>query len=141
MFFRWQHLMFLCLFTLYSPRVGALVIVLSDSPHKKSDNWRLFQFLRGQIVDSCLAGAKLLSISRATVTKLMSALHESWEDNTSQEEHWAKINTDRKKLPNIEKDCFEKSHNHCSTGDSRTECSPRFYKNCPTQTSHVQPPW
>jgi hypothetical protein len=43
-------------------------------------------------------------------------MHESWEDNISEEEQWAKINTDRKRSSYIEKDCFEKSHNYCSTG-------------------------
>jgi hypothetical protein len=48
-------------------------------------------------------------------------MHKSWEDNMSEEEQWAKINLDRKLSSDIEKDCFEKSHNYCSTGDSITE--------------------
>jgi hypothetical protein len=39
----------------------------------------------------------------------------------SEEEKWAKINNDRKRLSYIEKECFEKSQNYCSTGDSKTE--------------------
>jgi hypothetical protein len=38
-----------------------------------------------------------------------------------QEEPWAKSNMDRKRLSYSEKDCFEKSQNYRSIGDSRTE--------------------
>jgi hypothetical protein len=43
----------------------------------------------------------------------------------------------------IEKDCFEKSQNYYSTGDSRTEYLswPHFHKNCPTWASQIQHPW
>jgi hypothetical protein len=44
----------------------------------------------------------------------------SWEGN-NEEEPWAKINTDRKRWSYIEKDCFAKSQNYCSTGDNRIE--------------------
>jgi hypothetical protein len=44
-------------------------------------------------------------------------MQESWEVNISEEEQWAKINTDRKRSSYIEKDYFEKSHNYCSTVD------------------------
>jgi hypothetical protein len=44
-------------------------------------------------------------------------MHESWEDNISEEGQWAKINMDRKRSSYIEKDRFEKSQKHCSTGD------------------------
>jgi hypothetical protein len=37
-------------------------------------------------------------------------IHESWEDNISEEEQWVKINIDRKRLSYIEKDSFEKNH-------------------------------
>jgi hypothetical protein len=52
-------------------------------------------------------------------------IHESWEDNISGEEQWAKLNIDRKKSLYIEKDCFEKSQNYSyfSTGDNITEYS------------------
>jgi hypothetical protein len=43
-------------------------------------------------------------------------MHESWEDNISEEEQWVKVNTDRKRSLYIEKNCFEKSPNYCSTG-------------------------
>jgi hypothetical protein len=74
--------------------------------------------------------ATLLAVSRATVS-----IHESWEDNISEAEQWAKINIDRKISSYIEKDCFEKSQNYCSTRDSGTEFSflrPCFHKKCPT---------
>jgi hypothetical protein len=48
-------------------------------------------------------------------------MHESWEDNISEQEQWAKINIDRKRSSYIEKDCFEKSHNYCRTGDRTAE--------------------
>jgi hypothetical protein len=48
-------------------------------------------------------------------------MHESWEDNISEEEQWAKIGIDRKKSLYIVKDCFEKSQNFCSTCESTTE--------------------
>jgi acyl-ACP thioesterase len=37
-------------------------------------------------------------------------IHKSWENNISEEEQWAKINIDRKRLSYIEKDCFTKNH-------------------------------
>jgi hypothetical protein len=66
--------------------------------------------------------------------------HESWEDNISNEEEWAKINIDRRRSSCIE-DSFEKSHDYCSTGDSRTDCSswgPCFHESCPTWASQIQ---
>jgi hypothetical protein len=48
-------------------------------------------------------------------------MHKSWEDNVSKDEEWAKINTDRKRSLYIEKDCFEKLQNYCSTGDRAAE--------------------
>jgi hypothetical protein len=50
------------------------------------------------------------------------SIHESLEDN-SEEEQWVKFNIDRKRLPYIDKYCFDGSQNYCSTGDSRTEYS------------------
>jgi hypothetical protein len=47
-------------------------------------------------------------------------IHESGEDNISEEERLAKINIDRNRSSYIEKDCSEKSQNYCS----RTEYSP-----------------
>jgi hypothetical protein len=43
------------------------------------------------------------------------------EDNVSEEEQWAKINIDRKRSSYIEKNCFEKLQNYCSTGDRTAE--------------------
>jgi transposase len=79
-------------------------------------------FERGQIIGTCLAGASvtktatLLGVSRATVYKIMSAFMNHGKTTSA----GVKINTDRKKLSYIEKDCFEKSQNYCSTADSRT---------------------
>jgi hypothetical protein len=36
-------------------------------------------------------------------------------------EQWARISIDRKKSSYNGKDCFEKSHNYCSTGDRTAE--------------------
>jgi predicted transcriptional regulator len=84
---------------------------------------------KAQIVGARLAGASviktatLLGVSRATVSYGYVDIHESWEENISEEEQWAKINTDKKRSSFIEKDCFEKSQNYCGTCDSRTEYS------------------
>jgi hypothetical protein len=49
-------------------------------------------------------------------------MYESWEDNISQEEQWAKHNINRNRSSYyIEKDCFEKWQNYCSTLNSRTK--------------------
>jgi predicted transcriptional regulator len=80
---------------------------------------------RGQIVGACLARASviktatLLGVSRATVSKIMSACTNHGKINISKEEQWMKINTDRKKLTYTENE----SHNYCSTDDSRTKYS------------------
>jgi transposase len=69
----------------------------------------LSDFERGHIVDARLAGASvtkpaiILGVSRATVSKVMSAY------NISEEEQRAKINIGRKRSSYIEKDCLEKS--------------------------------
>jgi hypothetical protein len=89
----------------------------------------LFDFERGQIVVGRLAGASV--IKTATLFRCIESdssqgyvgIHESWEDNFSEEEQWAKINIDRKRSLYVEEDCFEKSQNYCSTGDKRTEYS------------------
>jgi hypothetical protein len=65
---------------------------------------------RGQIVGARLVAASvtksatLLAVTRATVCKVMSAYTN--HGNISKDEHWAKINPNRKrKLSYIEKDC------------------------------------
>jgi transposase len=97
---------------------------------------------RGQIIGVCLNGASvtkaatLLCVSRVTVSKNMSAYIESWEDNISEEEQWAKINIDIKRSSYIEEDCFEKSQNYCSTGDRTTELN--IHLGDPISTKTVQ---
>jgi hypothetical protein len=87
-----------------------------------------FDFERGQIIGVHLAGASvtktatLFGESRATVSKVMSAYINRGK-TISEQEQWVKINIDRKRWSYIEKDCFKKSYNNCSTGDSRTEYS------------------
>jgi hypothetical protein len=44
-------------------------------------------------------------------------IHGSWEDNFSEMEQWAKIDTGRKRLFYIENDCFENPQNYCSMGE------------------------
>jgi hypothetical protein len=83
----------------------------------------LSDFEKRQIVGPRLDGASatktaiLLCVLRVTVSKVMSP----WEDNISEEEQWAKINTDRKRSSYSQKDCFKKSHCYCSTGDKTAE--------------------
>jgi IS30 family transposase len=90
-------------------------------------NWKigdLSNFERRQITGVCLAGASviktatLLGVSRDTVSEIMSAY-----TRQRQRRGRAKTTSDRMRSSYIEKDCFEKSQNYCSTNDSRTEYS------------------
>jgi hypothetical protein len=80
---------------------------------------------------NCDKTATLLGVSSVTVSKVVGT-HKSWED-VSEEEQWAKINIDRKRLPYIE-NRFEKSQNYCSivTAELNIHLVDRFHKHCPT---------
>jgi hypothetical protein len=67
--------------------------------------------------------ATVLGVSRAAVSEIMSAFMNHGKTTSAKRKQWAHININRKRLSFIEKDCFEKSQNYCSTGDSRTEYS------------------
>jgi predicted transcriptional regulator len=90
----------------------------------------LSDFERRQIVGARLAGASvaktaiLLGASRAIVSKVMSAYMNHGKTTSAKGNSGRKsINTDRERSSYIDKDCFEKSQNYCSKGDSRTEYS------------------
>jgi hypothetical protein len=52
-------------------------------------------------------------------------MHESWEDNISEGEKWAKINTDRKRSSYIEKNI---SNNHTTTA-AQVNCTRTEYSS------------
>jgi hypothetical protein len=58
------------------------------------------------------------------------SIHESWGDNISEEEQWAKINIDRKRSSYVEKDCFKISQNYCSIGDRTAELNIHLEDSC-----------
>jgi hypothetical protein len=102
----------------------------------------LSNFDKGQIIGAHLAGASviktatLLCVLRVTVCRVMYAYtNHGKTNNISEQEEWVKINNDRQRSYS-EIDCFEKSHNYCSTGDRTAELifhlEDRFHKNCPT---------
>jgi hypothetical protein len=62
-------------------------------------------------------------------------MHETREDNISEEEQWAKKDIDRKRLSYVEKECFEKSQNYCSTGDRTAEMN--IHLEDPVSTKNV----
>jgi hypothetical protein len=64
----------------------------------------------------------------------VSKAYESWEDNISEEEELAKITIGRKRSWYIETDCFEKSHNCCSTGDRAAELNNHLEEFVSTKT-------
>jgi hypothetical protein len=84
----------------------------------------LSEFERGQIVGGCLVGA---SETKTATLFGVCGIHESWEEsNISEEEQWAKMNTDRRRSSYIENDYFEKSQNYCSTADRKAELNINF---------------
>jgi hypothetical protein len=68
----------------------------------------------------------------------MVGIHESYEDNISEEEQWAKINIDRKRSSYTEKDCFKKSRTYCSTGDRTRELNIHLEDPDSTKTAYVR---
>jgi hypothetical protein len=117
--FSWQHWMIFRLFTFSSACVSALVIVLTDSPFERIGTWEICHILKE---DRSLVRVLLENLWRKlphySVYRERQFLHDaSWEDNFREEEQWAKINMDRKISSYIEKDCFVKSQNCCSTAE------------------------
>jgi hypothetical protein len=78
----------------------------------------LSDFQKGQIIGAHLAGesvtktATLFAESRATVSNVMLAYDNSGQESTLAE---------RDRLSYIKKDCFKKSRNYCSMGESTTK--------------------
>jgi transposase len=101
----------------------------------------LSNFERGQIVGACLAGASvtkpatLLGVSRVTVSKVMAA-YTNYGKTSAERNSGQKSTLTEKRLSYIEKDCFEKSWNYCSTVDRTAELNIHLEdtvstKNCP----------
>jgi hypothetical protein len=91
----------------------------------------LSDFERGYNIGERLAGASMIKLHiirciESDVSKVMSAYTNSWEDNISEEEQWAKMNIDRKRSSYIEKERFEISRNYCSTSDRTAELNMNF---------------
>jgi hypothetical protein len=64
--------------------------------------------------------ATLLGVSRASFQGYV-GIHESWKDNISKEEQWAKINIERKRSLSIEKDCLKHHRTSAALGDWTVE--------------------
>jgi hypothetical protein len=83
----------------------------------------LSNFERGQIVGACLAGASviktatLFGVLRVEISKVMQHIQ------ILGRQYQQRGTVGKSQHQQKEKDCFEKSHNYCSTGDSRTEYS------------------
>jgi hypothetical protein len=97
--------------------------VLSGSPCERIGKWKISEVEIGQFVGVRLAGAyltkpaTLLGTPRATVSEVMLAYTKYGRTTSAKRKAMLK----RKRSSCIEKDRLEKSHTHCSTGDSRTE--------------------
>jgi hypothetical protein len=88
----------------------------------------LSNFERGQIVGARLAGASAtktattsLGVSRETASSEVMSAYADHGKTTSANRNSGRKSLDRKRSLYIEKGCFEKSQNYCSTGDSGTE--------------------
>jgi hypothetical protein len=97
---------------------------------KRSDRWCAFSW------SICDKNCHIIGCIESDSFQGYVGIHESWEDNNSEEEQWAKINVDRKGLSYIEKNCFEKSQNYCSTGDRTAELN--IHREDPLSTKTVR---
>jgi predicted transcriptional regulator len=103
----------------------------------------LSDFETGQIITR-LAGASmtksatLLGVSRATVSNVMSAYTNHGKTTSGNRNSEGKINTDTKRSSYIEKDCFEKSQNYCSTGDRTAKVNIHLDNPVSTKTAQCQ---
>jgi hypothetical protein len=91
-------------------------------------------FEREQIIDAsrwniCDKNCNIITLIESDSSYGYVDIHESREDNISEEEQWANINTDRKRSLYIQKDCFEKSQKYCSTGDMTAELYEAYPQN------------
>jgi hypothetical protein len=94
---------------------------------KESENWRLLRFWRR--TDCWCTFSWSIYDKNCHIIRCINSnsfwgyvsIYESWVDNNSEEEQWTKISIDRKRSSYTEKDCFEKLHSCCSTGDRTAE--------------------
>jgi hypothetical protein len=101
--------------------------------------WDLSDFERGETAGARVAGASVIksTTSTATVSKVISAYANHGKTSAAKRNSGRKSTmTERDRRTSYTEDCFEKSHNYCSKGDSR----PRFHKNSPTWASQIQHP-
>jgi hypothetical protein len=147
-----KHWMFFShLFTFCTARVSALMIVLSDSPCERIGKWETCPILEK---DTSLVRvylehlrqkiAALLSVSRATVSVVMSAYTNRVKTSSAKrnsERKWTMSEIDRHTLRRID------SKNHKTTAIQLTtelniHLEDSFHKNCATWTSQIRlPQW
>jgi hypothetical protein len=107
---------------------------------KKSANGNFSDLERGQIVGARLVWSicdKNSHITRRIESgsfKGYIGIHESWDDNISEEEQCTKFNTYRKRSSYNEKDCIKNSQNYCSTSDRTAEVNVNLEDPVSTKT-------
>ena len=103
---------------------------------------------RGQIVGACLTGGSVtktgtvLGVSRATVSKVMSACTNHGKTNINEEEQWAKIKTDRKGSSYVTR-IVSKNHRNSAaqvTAELNIHLEDPVSTKCPTRASQIQRP-